>query len=210
MASYLAIAVILLAVVEAFLLWHGGKETNNIKLCDRAHWLFSITVVAQNSGPQIAALEAFGNGGNPTYVNVDSCTIQGSTNLTCSTMNLVVDPANGVSLRTVNYGLCLCGSAVAAVYNLSDGTEMIHSCQQCPFDVRIGQLQIRHNVKVFVNDSGNTNTTIIRLSVSVCTCIILYKCMHKIVWYQWGIGSLDHMQALFPAFFNVAHWKDHA
>ena len=144
--------------------------------------------MAQNSGLQIAALEAFGNGGNPTYVNVGSCNTHGSTNLTCSTMNLVVDPASGVSLRTVNYGLCLCGSAVAAVYNLSDGTEMIHSCQQCPFEVKIGQLQIHHNVKVFVNSSGNTNTTIIRLSVSVCTCAHVLIQMHP----QDSVVSVGH------------------
>lgn len=142
--------------------------------------------MAQNSGPQVAALEAFGSLGNPTYVNVNSCATQGSTNLTCSTMNLVVDRASGVSLQTVNYGLCLCGSAVAVVYSLSNGMEIVHSCQQCPFEVKIGQLQIRHNVRVFVNDSGNTNTTIIRLSVSVCVMQ-----MHD-AQSQWDIGSLDH------------------
>jgi hypothetical protein len=122
--------------------------------------------VAQNSGPQIFALEGFGNGGNPTYIG--SCTVQGSTNLTCPTMNLVTDPASGTLLRAVNYGLCLCGSAVAAIYSLSDETDIVRSCQQCSFEMEIGQLRIRHNVEVFVNDGGNTNTTIIRLSVSVC------------------------------------------
>ena len=82
-------------------------------------------------------------------------------------MNLVVDPSSSTSVQTVNYGLCLCGSAVAVIYTLSNGIVISHSCQQCPFDVKVDQLLIYHYIKVFVNDSGNTNTTIIRLSVSV-------------------------------------------
>ena len=126
-----------------------------------------LTVLGQNARLQTIALEDFGSGGNPTYVDNDSCTRLGSTNLTCPIKSLVADPVTGVLVESVNFGLCLCGSAVAVIYSLSDETSIIHSCQQCPFVVKLGQLQIYHNVRVFVNDSGNTDTTIVRLSVSV-------------------------------------------
>ena len=128
-------------------------------------------MLAQKGGLQQTALESFGqDGGNPTYVDVDSCTTKNtSTNLTCYLMDLVVDPATRVSLHTVNFTICLCGSAISVIYTLSNGTTVTsHSCQQCPFVVQIGQLQLYHNVEVFIiNDSAGKNTTTIRLSVSV-------------------------------------------
>ncbi len=132
---------------------------------------FIFVASAQGGGAQARSLLDLGRTSNGTFVERSQCTTNNtSTDLFCNFTNseeLIVNRDTGVALQKVKFQICLCDSAMAFKYTLTNGTVVAHKCSQCPVPVQIDRLSLKNNFNVYKDEYNIT-----RIAVLVSHCLI--------------------------------------
>ncbi len=120
------------------------------------------------------SLQRLGRTANSSLVDSSRCTTnETSTDLFCNFTNsteLIVNDDTGVALQEVKLQICLCDSAMAFEYTLTNGTVVAHNCSQCPVPVQIDQLSLENNFNVYVDDFDITRIAVL-VSTVILSCV---------------------------------------